>query len=189
MRVIAGHLKGRHLKAPSGVQVRPTADRVKEALFSIIGSRVVGARVLDLYAGTGSLGIEALSRGAIAVTFVEHHPQALLSLRRNLHECGVQDQSDVRPCRVNTFFSRPSAGRPPYDLMLADPPYRELAAVEDWGRRLPEGLLSQEAMIVLEHAHKDLPAASIGQLPLTRTYAYGDTALSIYHAADAEPTA
>lgn len=187
MRVIAGRLKGRQLMAPDGAQVRPTADRVKEALFSIIGSRVVGARVLDLYAGTGSLGIEALSRGAAAVTFVEHHPQALVALRRNLHECGLQSQSEVRTCRVETFFARPSPGRLPYDLVLADPPYRDIVAIQQWGQHLGDELVTQEALLVVEHAHKSLPAPSVGRLPLTRTYTYGDTALSIYRASELEP--
>ncbi len=189
MRVIAGRLKGRRLEAPEGAQVRPTADRVKEALFSILGPQLGGARVLDLYAGTGSLGIEALSRGAAAVTFVEHHLPALHALRRNLRSCGVLDRSEVQACRVETFLERPGDWRGPYQILLADPPYQLLGEVEAWAGRIPDGLLSSDGVAALEHAQKMSPPLQIGSLGLVRTYTYGDTALSIYRAIAPKATA
>jgi 16S rRNA (guanine(966)-N(2))-methyltransferase RsmD len=188
MRVIAGRLKGRQLKGPSGLQIRPTADRVKEALFSILGPRVVGARVLDLYAGTGALGIEALSRGAAAVTFVESHPQSLELLRRNLHDCEVLDQADVQACRVEVFLTRGREGQPPYQVLLADPPYRQMTDVERWGDRVSGHLMGPDAIAAIEHARKLTPPRALGPLSFLRTYPYGDTALSIYWNAPPEAT-
>ena len=180
MRVIAGRFKGRHLQAPKGTDVRPTADRVKEALFSILGPRIMGARVLDLYAGTGALGIEALSRGAVAVTFVEHHPKALRILRNNLRECGLHDQVEVVAGRVDDFVARSGTGLPPYHLVLADPPYEAVAEFAGWGHCIQDGLLTDEGILILEHAQKSVPTPSIGRLQLVRSYTYGDTALSLY---------
>ncbi len=116
MRVVAGEWRGRPLKAPPGA--RPTADRVKEALFSILGARVGGARVLDLFAGSGALGIEALSRGAAHATFVDDDARAVATLRANLPD--AENALVVR--RSAAAFLRDS--REQYDLVLLDPPYR-----------------------------------------------------------------
>src|SRR5438093_490869 len=106
MRVIAGLQKGRRLVGPKGPGLRPTADRVKEALFAILGPRIDGARFLDLYAGTGAIGIEALSRGARWVTFVESDPTALRVLRANLKMCGMGASADIQACRAGVFLRR-----------------------------------------------------------------------------------
>ncbi len=180
MRVIAGQLRGRQLRAPRGLLVRPTTDRVKEALFSILGAQVMGARVLDLYAGTGALGIEALSRGAAAVTFVEHHSTSLRCLRQNLSRCGITDRVNVEACQVETFVRRPPAAAYAYQVLLADPPYERLADVETWSRHLQPALLAPECVAVLEHATKSVPPSAMGRLSLVRTYQYGDTALSVF---------
>src|SRR3954453_13668244 len=123
MRVIAGSYGGRTLKAPAGDGTRPTSDRVREALFSILGDRVAGARVLDLFAGSGALGIEALSRGAASATFVDDAPAALRVLRANLEALG-EDAEVVRADAVR--WLRAASGRAhQYDLVLLDPPYRQ----------------------------------------------------------------
>lgn len=97
--------------------------------------------------------------------------------------------SERYPTLSRGYVFRKTASRPPYDVVFADPPYQELGTIEQWSRHLPEGLLAQEAVIVVEHARKDLPASSIGRLSIARTYAYGDTALSIYRASEVEPIA
>ena len=106
MRVIAGLHRGRRLLGPRGQAIRPTSDRVKEALFSILGERTTGARVLDLYAGTGSIGIEALSRGAAHVTFVEADREALRLVHSNLQQCGLEESANIcvrHGLRVSSF--------------------------------------------------------------------------------------
>src|SRR5215208_7039866 len=120
MRVIAGTYGGRRLQAPSGTDTRPTADRVREALFSILGARVDGARVLDLFAGSGALGLEALSRGAAGVTFVERAPAALRVLRANLAALGAD--AEIVPSDALRWLGAASAASRQYDLVFLDPP-------------------------------------------------------------------
>ncbi len=122
MRVIAGRWGGRRLQAPPGDATRPTSDRVREALFSVLGDRVDGARVLDLFAGSGALGIEALSRGAASATFVDSAPAAIRSLTANLSALGAD--AEVRRADVRRFLGAASATGRHYDLVFLDPPYR-----------------------------------------------------------------
>ena len=122
MRVIAGHYGGRRLQAPPGEATRPTSYRVREALFSLLGERVEGARVLDLFAGTGALGIEALSRGAAEVTFVDSAPAAIRAVRANLE--ALDAIADVRRADARRFLGGASAAAREYDLVFLDPPYR-----------------------------------------------------------------
>src|SRR5215213_6124095 len=121
MRVIAGRWGGRRLQAPPGEATRPTSDRVREALFSVLGERVTGARVLDLFAGSGALGIEALSRGAAEATFVDAAPAALKALRANLEALGAD--AEIRRQDALRFLAGASAAARQYDLVLLDPPY------------------------------------------------------------------
>ena len=135
--MIGGELRGRRLAGPSGTSVRPTSDRVREAIFDILFSRggVEGAQVVDLFAGSGALGIEALSRGAASVTFVERHPEALASIRANLDSVGLADaerDGDATVVRADVdSWVATTASR--YDLALVDPPYK----YEDWGTLVP----------------------------------------------------
>lgn len=135
MRIIAGEWRGRQLQAPSGQETRPTADRTREALFSMLVSRLgsfEGLRVADLYAGSGALGLEALSRGAAHATFVENDSKALAAIRANLSALGAADRADVRPLSAAKL-----AASQPFDLVLADPPYGQgsgtavVAAIRD----------------------------------------------------------
>lgn len=123
MRVISGTARGRRLIAPAGSTTRPTPDRVREATFNALGSlgAVVGATVLDLFAGSGAMGIEALSRGAARTTFVDHDRDALVALRTNLATCDLVEQADVVPMTVERFLAGLGAQR--WDLALLDPPY------------------------------------------------------------------
>ncbi len=180
MRIIAGQLRGRRLHRPPGEGVRPTSDHVREALFAILGPSVEGAVFLDLYAGTGAIGIEALSRGASAVTFIEHSPSALRVLGENLNRCDVKEGVEIRRCRVAQFLRRSDWWAAPYDVIVADPPYEadeEVAALEAFPPLL---LREPTAVFVLEHAARATIPRRIGPLPVARTYRYGDTALSVF---------
>jgi len=183
MRVIAGTQRGRRLMAPRSAAIRPTADRVREALFSILGDRVREARVLDLFAGTGAVGLEALSRGARHVTFVESGRAALGLLRANLHRCGAAASAEVRPCSVAAFFRRRSEGLAPYDLVFADPPYAPAAGIRVLEALDRSAAVTVGTTVVLEHATRLPSPARVGSLIRTRQYRYGDTMLSVYYRA------
>ncbi|MEA2332814.1 MAG: rRNA (guanine966-N2)-methyltransferase [Thermoleophilaceae bacterium] len=171
MRVVAGTFKGRRLQAPRGTGTRPTADRVREALFSMLGA-VEGARVLDLYAGSGALGIEALSRGAESALFVEHDARAAAAIERNLAAVGV-DASVVRQDVVR-FLGR-SEGT--FDLVFCDPPYDSASRLAGpLAERLP-ALTDQRSRIVTESDKRsplELP------FPLLTERVYGDTRIAIH---------
>lgn len=148
MRIIAGELRGRKLVAPPGGWTRPTADRTRETLFSMLVSRLgsfEGLRVADLYAGSGALGFEALSRGAAAVTFVDNDPAAIQAIRANATGLGVADRSDIRPLSATKL-----APAQPFDLIFADPPYAPgggnavVVAVDQAGWLAPGGWISIE---------------------------------------------
>jgi 16S rRNA (guanine966-N2)-methyltransferase len=177
--VIAGRLGGRKLVAPRGAATRPTADRVREALFSALGD-ITGAAVCDLYAGTGALGIEALSRGARRAVFVESGRPALVSLRENLAALDLREAALVVPMPVDRALPR-LAGEGPFDLVFLDPPYAALAQAAVAAARLagPLGLLAPEGRVVLEHSSRDAPPEIEG-LTRAETRTYGDTAVSLY---------
>ncbi|WP_437926623.1 16S rRNA (guanine(966)-N(2))-methyltransferase RsmD [Sorangium sp. So ce291] len=179
MRVIAGRLGGRRLAAPRGEGTRPTADRVREALFSSLGD-VTGALVCDLYAGTGALGIEALSRGARRAVFVESGRPALATLRENLAALGLDEAARVVPLPVERALEL-LRDEGPFDLALLDPPYAALAKAAAAAARLagPLGLLAPAGRLVLEHARRD-PSPEIAGLTCAALRTYGDTAVSFY---------
>lgn len=183
MRVIAGALGGRRLVAPSGRATRPTSDRVREALFSALGP-VEGASVLDLYAGTGALGIEALSRGAGRAVFVESERLALAALRQNLVSLGLEDRARVLAAAVERVAAQVAA-LAPFDLVFADPPYARLPEAAARLEVLASGgVLAPGARLVLEHAARDAPPAIRG-LEARRQRTYGDTAITTYGLAGA----
>jgi 16S rRNA (guanine966-N2)-methyltransferase len=176
MRVIAGRLGGRRLTAPRGLATRPTSDRVREALFSALGD-VSGASVLDLYAGTGALGIEALSRGAAGATFVESDRGALVALRENLTALGLEASTRVL---AQPVARAAGALRGPFDLVFADPPYAALAEVPPTlVALLQTATLAPRARVVVEHASRDHAPAITGLTPRP-SRAYGDTTVTLY---------
>ena len=173
MRVVAGEFKGRRLHAPRGRRTRPTSDKVREALFSILGD-VKGLRVLDLFAGSGALGIEALSRGAGAAAFVETDPRAVAAIRRNLDAVGAR--ADVHRRDVLGFLATPAGET--YDLAFVDPPYDSAGRLAGpLSERLP-ALLTDHARIVTE---SDKRTPLLLELPLVVERTYGDTRIAIHH--------
>jgi len=180
VRIVAGRLGGRRLVAPKGASTRPTGDRVKEALFSVLGS-LEGAHVVDLYAGTGALGLEALSRGATDVVLVEAASPALAALRENVRALGCEAACTVVGARVERAIER-LAKQGPFDLVIADPPWAELeAATRAIAALLGAGALAQEGIVVLEHAAEDAP--SIAGLAVRDRRRYGDTGLTLFERA------
>ena len=180
MRVIAGSHRGRRLSGPQGTSLRPTSDKVREALFSILGTKVLGGRFLDLYAGTGAVGIEALSRGASAVTFVESDLKAVQLLQENLRTCQLLDRAQVRVGQTAAFLEREDWWGGPYDVLFADPPYAALDELEILIHAWRPGLLSEHAAVIIEQDSRNTLPASIDHAALVRRYVYGDTALHLY---------
>ena len=174
MRVVAGDFKGRRLQAPKGSDTRPTSDRVREALFSILGD-VTGARVLDLYAGSGALGIEALSRGAGEVVFVESGRRAADAIRTNLRAVGDPDAMIwVGDALAYLRRADPEA---PFDLVFADPPYSSATQVGEGLSELLPPLLTDTSLTVTE---SDKRAPLPLTLPLVDERVYGDTRIAIH---------
>jgi len=184
MRVIAGSALGVPLVAPRDAATRPITDRVKETLFGILGERVPGARVLDLYAGSGAIGIEALSRGAESCTFVERGRQTLAVLRRNLERTRLADAATVNGGDVGRFLdSAPTAA---FDLAILDPPYAERDILAPLQRLLPH-LAPGSTVVVKHHWRTEVP--DLAGLDRTRERRFGETGLTFLErvADDATP--
>jgi 16S rRNA (guanine(966)-N(2))-methyltransferase RsmD len=184
MRIIAGTHRSRTLQAPSGLATRPTSDRLRETLFNVLAPRIQDAAFLDLYAGSGAVGIEALSRGAARVEFVERAPAALAVLRGNLAKLGMTAGIRIHEGSVGTVLRRmkPAAGAP-FNLVFLDPPYD---AAEEYAATLnrlggPQaGLLAPGALLVAEHRKKEHLEDKYGALGRARLLEQGDAALSFY---------
>jgi 16S rRNA (guanine(966)-N(2))-methyltransferase RsmD len=175
MRVIAGRLKGRRLKAPHWDGLRPTSDKLRETLFNILGSRIDGARVLDGYAGTGAVGIEAISRGARQVTFVEQDRRAAALIAENLTACAVEGGYTIE--RGDLVAVLPRLGTSAFDLILLDPPYDTMtttAALEAAARAL-----ARDGLLVLEHATRRDPDVPASLEPVRRVKS-GDSTLTFF---------
>jgi 16S rRNA (guanine966-N2)-methyltransferase len=175
VRLVAGQFGGRRLVVPPGRATRPTSDRVREALFSVLGATVRDARVLDLFAGSGALGLESLSRGAASVVFIDRSARAIAAVRANVDALGVT--ADVRRMEANTALRTASAGGEAYDLVFLDPPYRHAAGL---GRELSDALpavLACGARVVSESDRRDPLQLD---LPLTDERRYGDTVIRIH---------
>ena len=177
LRIIAGDLKGRKLQTPDWTGLRPTSDRLRETLFNVLGGDLAGARVLDGFAGTGAVGIEAISRGAAGATFVDADSRATRLIEENLRRCGVSDRYAI----IRARFADASRRLPPgsFDLVFLDPPYGPdvmIGALEAASPLVarPDGLL------VLEHARRDEAPARVASVSKTRDIFAGDSALSLY---------
>jgi 16S rRNA (guanine966-N2)-methyltransferase len=184
MRIIAGSLRSRTLAAPPGPATRPTSDRLRETLFNVLAPRIEGASFLDLYAGSGALGIEALSRGASRVVVVERDAAALAVLRANAGKLGIREGFRVQAGGVSAFLRR---GRPAgslrFDLVFLDPPYdaaQEYAAALGLLGGGSSSLLAPRALVIAEHRRKQPLEDRYGNLQRTRLLEQGDAALSFY---------
>ncbi len=177
MRIVGGNLGGRVLRAPRGAATRPTSEKVREAMFQILGD-ITGARVLDLFAGAGGLGIEALSRGAAHVTFVDSARPALAAIRGNLADLDLAAHATLVAADAVAFAARASPARA-WDLVLVDPPYASDLAVRAVSA-LPVAALAAGATIVIEHDRRHAPPEALGSLLRTDERRYGDTWVSFY---------
>jgi 16S rRNA (guanine966-N2)-methyltransferase len=191
LRIIGGTLKGRRIETPAWEGLRPTSDRLRETLFNVLAPRIGGARVLDGFAGTGAVGIEALSRGAVHVTFVEEDRRAADLIARNLERVGlsggVRLQADNRrPAAASPYAiirarfaaaaARLAAGE--FDVLFLDPPYGAAALADALASAAP--LVGPQALLIIEHARRDEGPEAAAGLARTRTIVSGDSALSFY---------
>ena len=180
MRIIAGTLKGRRLKAPTWPGLRPTSDKLRETLFNILAPRIEGARVLDGYAGSGAVGIEALSRGAADVTFVDNDRRAQALIAENLARCRVADGYAIIRTSITRALAtlRDPVSTVAFDIILLDPPYDD----SDLQTVLAEAgeLVRPEGVLVLEHARRHRPPEVAGRLVRTRAVTNGDSTLTFY---------
>jgi 16S rRNA (guanine(966)-N(2))-methyltransferase RsmD len=182
MRIIAGLYRSRTLAAPAGLATRPTSDRLRETLFNVLAPRIEGAAFLDLYAGSGAVGIEALSRGAARVEFVERAPAALSMLSANLAKLGVTAGFRIHNRSVGGFLRLLKAGMG-FDVVFLDPPYdagREYAATLGALGGDSVGVLASGALVIAEHRRKERLEERYGALERTRLLEQGDAALSFY---------
>jgi len=201
VRIIAGSFRSRRLEAPAGLATRPTSDRLRETLFNVLAARTAGAAFLDLYAGSGAVGIEALSRGAARVEFVERAPAALKILRGNLERLGLRAGFRIHASAVGAFLRHAAAtSKPephenrerheatflgPHEVLFLDPPYdaaEEYAATLGLLGGAAAGLLAVDAVVIAEHRRKQRLEDRYGALERIRLLEQGDAALSFYAA-------
>ena len=183
MRIIAGTYRGRVLKSPPSLQVRPTSDRLRETLFNVIAPRIAKVRFLDLCAGSGAVGIEALSRGAAHATFVDRSRKMCGLVETNLDLLEIpEDETEVVNEEAADFLRHAVARkRGPWDIVFFDPPYaHDYASVLQILGKSSTTLLTDSALVIAEHHHKQAPAQEIGKLHRTRLLKQGDSALSFY---------
>ena len=182
MRITAGEFRNRRLLSPRGLATRPTAEKVRQALFNILGERTPGARFLDLFAGSGAVGLEALSRGARSAVFVENSREALNALRANIRALGAEEKASVLPLDWLSALKRLETRGELFDLIFADPPYRLAAATapgNPLSRLFPCAILKPSGLLILESFARD-PEREDVNLRLLRRADYGQTALSFY---------
>jgi 16S rRNA (guanine(966)-N(2))-methyltransferase RsmD len=175
MRIIAGAYKGRNLKSPPSLDVRPTSDRLRETLFNVIAPRIEDARFLDLCAGSGAVGIEALSRGASYATFVDRSRRMCKLIEANVQLCRIpEEQCEIYCSEVNEFLKQTDSR---WDIVFFDPPYKEdyLRTLELAGSRL-----NDDGLLIAEHHHKTQLPDTVGRLHRARILKQGDSALSFF---------
>lgn len=175
MRVITGLAKGRRLKTLKGMDIRPTSDRVKESIFTILHFEIQGRKVLDLFAGSGQLGIEALSRGAKFAVFVDKDPAAIGIIRQNLKHTGLSEQSHVIKSDAESFLSNNTDS---YDIVLLDPPYN--FGSPERILKLLSSKVNTGGIVVCEHSSEEAMPKEAGDLAVYRSYKYGNVSVTTY---------
>lgn len=179
MRVITGGLKGKRLVTPAGKDVRPTPERVKEGLFSALHFDIEGRRVLDLFAGSGQLSIEALSRGAASAVLVDNSAVSLRAIKSNIEACGLADKTKVI---LSDYASFCAMSRDTFDIVFLDPPYNEGLLMPAVKAVLP--LVSDYGMIICEHPPEVKLDENVGSFSVYRTYRYGKVLVTVYRKGD-----
>lgn len=175
MRVITGFLKNKRLDTPAGKDVRPTPDRVKEGIFSALQFDIEGRRILDLFAGSGQLGIEALSRGAEYAVFVDSSKESLKAVKSNIEACGLENKSKVVQSDFSSFCAM---CRDTFDYVFLDPPYSAGLLTKAVSAVVP--LMSDYGTIICEHPREVKLEPSVGDFNLVRAYRYGRVIVSVY---------
>ncbi|MBM4339436.1 MAG: 16S rRNA (guanine(966)-N(2))-methyltransferase RsmD [Deltaproteobacteria bacterium] len=182
MRIISGTSRGRKLTTPKGHTMRPTSDRVKESIFNILGDEVEGKMVLDLFAGTGNLGIEALSRGAKRTCFVEKANEALRIIKKNLLQCGFSGQAEIFSKEVNRAISMFKARNESFDLILMDPPYEKEWVERTLVKLNNHNIYHEGSILVIEHSRREPLPQNTGRWTVMKQRMIGDTIISILQA-------
>jgi 16S rRNA (guanine(966)-N(2))-methyltransferase RsmD len=191
MRISAGTAKGRRTAtkrllyhARHHKRLRPTSSKVREALFDIIKNKIAGASFVDLYAGTGTVGFEALSRGGKRTVFVEQNELLVDSIKKTAQEFGIIENAQIIKGKAEEFLKKASSDQELFDIFFIDPPYQS----DEIEKILPilgsEDLLNAEGFVIVEHFHKKKIPETIGNLKIYKSYRYGDTILSLYRKAD-----
>lgn len=181
MRVITGIAKGKRLVTPEGKDVRPTPDKVKEGIFSALQFDIEGRRVLDLFAGSGQLGIEALSRGAQSAVFVDSSPVSIKMIRKNIENCGFEEVSKVVQLDYSSYCAMSNEN---FDIVFLDPPYNEGLLMPAIKSVLP--LMSDYGFIVCEHPPEVKLEESVGGFCVFKTYRYGKINVTVYRKEESE---
>ena len=181
MRITGGQVKGLIIASPKGMNIRPTSDRVREAIFNLIGQDLSGLKVLDLFAGTGSLGLESLSRGTQHAVFIDNSQQALKLIRKNIVTCGFENSGIVlkRDLQKSATLSHPVLQQR-FDLLFLDPPYREGMLIPLLEKISTADILSNGSRVVVELSKHEILPSSFGNLKIADSRRYGDTMINIY---------
>ncbi|MCT4594887.1 MAG: 16S rRNA (guanine(966)-N(2))-methyltransferase RsmD [Anaeromicrobium sp.] len=180
LRVISGRAKGRRLNSPKGTNTRPTTDRVKESVFSIINFYIRDSKVLDLFAGTGALGIEAISRGAEYGVFVDNDKNSIEVIKENLENLGFQRESSVLYCDVDAAISNLSSKGEVFHIIFMDPPYLKGFIEPSLEKIYDSNILSDDGIVLIEHDLKDILSENIAGFYKYKEKKYGNTLISIY---------
>ncbi len=175
MRIIAGRYRGRRLRAPGGRSIRPTSDRLRETIFNIIGADIQGQNIVDIFAGTGAMGIEALSRGAAHAVFIDKDPRALECVRTNIVPLDIAPQWEIIRCDVGRNLSCLGAFARHFDCAFVDPPYNKGLAARSLGHLTASGAMRAGGLIVLEHALTEKLDINLAPLILWDQRRYGKT--------------
>ena len=184
MRVTGGHSRGRRLKAGKGKRIRPTFARVREAIYDIIPPDLSGCNILDLFAGVGSLGIEALSRGGEKAVFIDQSREAVRIIEENLKHCSLLDKGKVIKFPVSQGLRKLEETKERFDLVLADPPYEKGLVDKILAKLAKSSILENGAVIVMAHSVREIPKGAYPPLLLTHRRVYGTTVVSFYERKD-----
>ncbi len=181
LRVISGSRRGRKLLTVKGMRTRPTADRMRESLFNILSNRVIGSHILDLFAGTGALGIEALSRGATSAVFIDKEKEAFSIIGRNLEICRLEEQSKVMRWDIATNLKCLEGKEPKFDMVFMDPPYDQGLAQKALANLYQSNSVTNGAIVVVEHSPAEPVHENLFGFEMTDQRRYGRTCFSFFH--------